>query len=270
MLLKAFKNKNFIIGFILISFIVILMIISLFYTPYDPTGVAGKAFSSPNSNNLLGTDNFGRDILSRIMKGSQLLFIVGILTVLIGLSIGLILGSLSGYFGKILDLFLMRFIDAQMCFPGILIALMLVSVFGVGISNTIIALGIMAVPQFTRIIRSGYIKCKELDYVKAAKAKGASSFRIMYIHILPNISSTLMVTCTLAFSTAVIQEAALSYLGVGIQPPDPSWGTMLKEAQAFMLKSPHYAIIPGIFITLLVLGLNLLGDGLRDTLDIKS
>lgn len=267
---KCLKNRNFKIGGTLVGIIFIMMIVSLFYTPYDPNVMdATNTFAKPSPDHLLGTDNYGRDIFSRIMKGSQLAFVIGFLAVSIGMVIGTLIGSLSGYFGKWVNELFMRLIDTQMSFPGVLIALMLVAVFGYSVKNTIIAIGIMSIPSFARITRSGFMQLKEQDFVKSAKAKGASSIRIMYRHILPNIVTPMIVTATLAFSLAIISEAALSYLGVGVQPPNPSWGTMLKEAQQFMLIVPVYAIAPGVFISMLVLGFNLLGDGIRD-LDTKK
>jgi len=268
---KIFKNKNFLIGTILVSFLLLIMIISFFYTPYDPVKMDyGNTFKNSSIQHLFGTDNFGRDILSRIMEGTQTAFYVGFFTILIGGIIGIFIGSLAGYFGGIIDEILMRFIDAQMAFPGVLIALIIISIFGTGITNTIIALGIMSIPRFARMTRGGYLQFKEVEFVKAAKARGAGSFRIMYIHILPNIVSSLVVTASLTFASAILAEAGLSYLGLGIQPPTPSWGMMLKDAQNFIYIHPIEIIFPGIMITIMVLGFNFLGDGLRDLLDSKK
>ncbi|HCO70010.1 MAG TPA: peptide ABC transporter permease, partial [Mesotoga infera] len=206
----------------------------------------------------------GRDVLSRIMKGSQTAFFVGLVAVSIGSVFGVLIGAISGYFGGIVDEIIMRIVDAMMAFPSILLALMFVSVFGVGLRNTIIAIGIMSIPSFARITRSGFVQHKELDYVKNAKIKGVSNLRIMFRHILPNVLSPIVVAASMGFANAVLAEAALSYLGLGIQPPNPSWGRMLSESQVFITVSPWYAIAPGIFITLLVLGFNFLGDGIRD------
>ncbi|MDD3212964.1 MAG: ABC transporter permease, partial [Eubacteriales bacterium] len=170
--------------------------------------------------------------------------------------------------GKV-DTVLMKLIDTQMAYPGILIALMLISIFGTGVRNVIISLGVMSIPRFARITRAGFIQYKSYDFVKAARARGANSLRVMYIHILPNILSSLAVTCSLAFANSILLEAGLSYLGLGIQPPAPSWGMMLKEAQSFIYNSVTYAIGPGIMVTAMVLGFNLIGDGLRDVLDTR-
>ena len=160
--------------------------------------------------------------------------------------------------------------DAKMAFPGVILALVFITIFGSGILNTAAALGIMAIPRFCRMTRSGFMQIKEMDYIKAARTRGASNIRIMFIHILPNVVSSLIVTASLGFSSAVLSEAGLSYLGLGIQPPDASWGKMLFEAQGYLLTNPWYAVVPGIMITIMVLGFNLLGDGIRDVTDCRS
>ncbi len=262
------KRVSLHIGITIIVLLLSLMVVSFFYTPYPVTEMNRlERFSPPSARHLLGTDNFGRDVFSRIMKGSQTAFFVGFLAVSIGSVFGVFIGAVSGYFGGALDEFIMRFMDAMMAFPGILFALMFVSIFGVGIRNTIIAIGIMSIPSFARITRSGFIQHRELEYVKSARVKGVTSGRIIFHHILPNVLSPIIVAASMGFSSAVLAEAALSYLGLGIQPPDPSWGRMLSESQIFITLSPWYAIAPGVFITLIVLGFNFLGDGLRDLQD---
>lgn len=246
----------------------LLWAVSLFYTPYDPNEMNTlESFQTPSLAHLLGTDNFGRDIFSRVIKGSQVTFFVGFFAVAFGLAVGFLLGASAGYFGGAADEIIMRLMDAKMAFPGVILALVLIAIFGTGLTNTALALGIMSVPRFCRITRAGFMQIKEMDYIKAARARGASPLRLIFLHILPNITSSLVVTATLGFSSAVLAEAGLSYLGLGIQPPDPSWGKMLFEAQAYLLTQPWYAFIPGCMITLMVLGFNLLGDGLRDITD---
>lgn len=259
------------IGITIVGILFIMMTISLFYTPFDPNAMMPEnRFASPSFVHPLGTDNFGRDILSRVMEGSKTAFLIGTLSVTIGLFFGFLIGAFAGYFGGWIDEVFMRFIDAMMAFPGILLAIVLVTVFSTGTQNTIIALGIMSIPSFARIIRSGFIQVKEFDFVKASKAKGAGSIRIIFKHILPNILSPILVAATLSFSGSVLAESGLSYLGLGVQPPDPSWGRMLKEAQPFIATSPFYVLITGVVITLMVLGFNLLSDGIRDVREQKA
>ena len=268
---KTKRNINLTAGAVLLGIFLIILLASLLYTPFDPNKMNTQAkFQPPSFQHLLGTDNFGRDILSRVMKGSQTVFFVGFTAVVIGLVTGFTLGAVSGYFGGAADEVIMRLTDAQMAFPAVILALVLITVIGPGGLSTAVALGITAIPRFCRITRACFKQIKELDYIKAAKSRGASALRLIAHHILPNMVSSLIVTATLAFSAAILAEAGLSYLGLGIQPPQPSWGKMLFEAQAYLLTNPWYAFIPGSMITLTVLGLNLLGDGLRDLTDTKT
>jgi peptide/nickel transport system permease protein len=268
---QLFKSKPLMIGSSLIGVLLLLMLISLFYTPYGPNEMnASMRLASPQLTHLFGTDNFGRDIFSRIMNGAQTAFLIGFSSVAIGLVFGVLIGAIAGYFGGWLDEIIMRIIDAMLAFPGILLAIMLVSVFGPGLNNTIIALGIMSIPSFSRIARSGFIQYKEFDFVKASIAKGAGPLRIIFYHILPNMVSSLVVATSLRFSGSILAEAGLSYLGLGVQPPNPSWGRMLNEAQPFMINAPWYVLITGVVITVMVLGFNLIGDGIRDLYDRKG
>lgn len=262
------KNKSLLIGSIIVIILLTIMIVSFFYTPFDPNGMnIVDRFKSPDSTYIFGTDNFGRDILSRIMEGAKTAFFVGSVSVGLSLAVGGIIGAVAGYFGGWIDELFMRIIDALMAFPGILIAIMFIAVFGAGIVNTTIALGIMGIPTFARVSRSGFIQYREFEFIKAAKSIGANPVRIIAIHILPNVVSVLIITSSIAFASAILSESALSYLGLGVTPPDPSWGRMLNEAQSYLSKAPWYAIAPGLMITLTVLGFNLLGDGIQDALD---
>lgn len=264
-------SKPLLIGFGLIALLFALMAASLFYTPYEPNEMnTSMRLMPPQASHWWGTDNFGRDIFSRIMEGTQTSFLIGFSSVAIGLFFGLLIGAAAGYAGGWIDELLMRVMDAKLAFPGILLAIMLVSVFGPGLGNTIVALGVMSIPSFSRIARSGFIQYKEFVFVKAAIARGAGPLRIIMHHILPNILSPLIVAATLRFSGSILAEAGLSYLGLGVQPPDPSWGRMLSEAQPFIVQAPWYVLITGSIITVMVLGFNLLGDGLRDLYDNKG
>lgn len=260
---KYFSNPRFTAGFVLFSIIFSLMLAGLFYLPYDPltTDIEIK-LQGISKAHLLGTDHLGRDVLSRIMYGSRITIFIGLAVTLAGLITGVLLGSLAGFFGNFTDTVIMKIIDVKMSFPGILLALMLISIFGPSIQNTILALSIMAVPRYTRITRSGFIKLRNSTFVTASRARGAGSLRIIFLHILPNIYSDLIVTGTLSFALAILSESGLSYLGLGVQPPEPSFGRMLSDAQRYIMQNPLGAVIPTLCITFLVLGLNLMGEGI--------
>ena len=262
---KCLHNKNFIIGLCMVGLMVLLMVVGFFYMPYDPdvmdTENELQFFSAAHP---LGTDQFGRDVLSRIMEGARVSFLVGALTVVFGLVVGGAVGAVAGYYGGKIDEVIMKLIDTQMAFPGVLLALMLIAVFGNSIQNLIFALGVMSIPRFARITRSGFIKYRDAEFIKAARSRGAGDGRIIFRHILPNIVPELIVTSSLGFAGAVMSEAGLSYLGLGIQPPTPSVGKMLSEAQAEILQAGWYVLVPAVAITLLVMGFNLIGDALQE------
>ena len=262
---KCLRNKNFILGSCMVGLMVLIMVVGFFYMPYDPdvmdTEHELQFFSAAHP---LGTDQFGRDILSRIMEGTRVSFLVGALTVVFGLLVGGAVGAVAGYYGGKIDEVIMKLIDTQMAFPGVLLALMLIAVFGNSIQNLIFALGVMSIPRFARITRSGFIKYRDAEFIKAARSRGAGDGRIIFRHILPNIVPELIVTSSLGFAGAVMSEAGLSYLGLGIQPPTPSVGKMLSEAQAEILQAGWYVLVPAVAITLLVMGFNLIGDALQE------
>ncbi|MBK5200076.1 MAG: ABC transporter permease [Spirochaetaceae bacterium] len=262
---KYLKNRNFIIGFIFLSIILILAFGGLFFKPYNPSQIdIANKLQGFSRQHILGTDHLGRDILSRLMVGSTISLEIGFFVVLFGALIGIPIGAIAGYYGGKIDEIIMKLIDTLMSFPGVLIALMLIAVFNVSLSIIILALVLIALPKFARISRSGFYKYRESPFVLATKARGASSFRIMLFHILPHLVPSLMVTASLTFATAIISEAGLSYLGLGIQPPTPSFGKMVSEAQSYILQDPLYVFIPTLAITILVLGFNLIGDGIQD------
>jgi peptide/nickel transport system permease protein len=221
----------------------------------------------PSSDHYMGTDKFGRDVFSRIVYGSRVSIYTGVGAMLIGLSMATLIGILSGYFGGWLDVLLQRVVDAAMAFPSLVLLLVLVSVFGAGIFQLILALGILGMFANSRVIRSAVLSVKSNAYVEAARSLGAGNGRIVVRHVLPNIFGPIMVLATVWLGTAILAETSLSYLGLGIPPPAPSWGRMLSEARAFMLQSPTLALFPGLAITLIVFGFNMLGDALRDLLD---
>ena len=262
---KYFSNKSFLVGFSLICFFMLITVLGFFYLPCDPDfpDMANK-FASFSKNHLLGTDHLGRDILSRIIVGTRISFGIGFAVMIFGCAFGLLIGSVSGYFGGWIDTIVQKLITVQMSFPGILLALMMVAVFGTDMKITIFALCIMSVPRFTRITRASFLKYKNSLFVKAARARGAGHLRIMIFHILPNILPELLVTCSLSFALAILSESGLSYLGLGIQPPTPSFGRMLNDAQRFIFRNPAGVLVPALFLTALVSGFNLLGDGISE------
>ena len=259
---------NLTFGLIVFAVLVVCAILGLIWTPYEPnTQNFAATFKPPGLDHWLGTDHFGRDTLSRMLRGASTSVLVGVISVGIGTSIGLILGALSGYAGGLLDDFIMRVLDALSAFPTVLMALLISSVLRPSVTSAMLAVGIASIPTFARITRAGVISVKNLEYVDGARALGANETRILWRHILPNIAAPLIVQGTFAFGIAILAEAALSYLGLGTQPPSPSWGVMLRDAQSYIYNSPWPTIFPGLVIAITVLGLNLLGDGLRDRLD---
>lgn len=259
---KYFQNKNFVAGFILFSLVLVLMLVGFIHLPYDPNAIdITNKFAPCSYKHLLGTDHLGRDLLSRIMVGSRVSIFIGVIVMLFSFVIGTVIGSLCGYFQGKIDSIVMKLNDSFMAFPGLLLALMLIAVFSPSLKTTIVALTFMAIPRFVRISRSGFMKLKPSLFVMNAKSKGASNLRIMLCHILPNAISDLIVTSSLTFSLAVLNESGLSYLGLGVQKPDASFGNILSDAQRYILQSPQGVIIPAVILTVLVLGVNLLGDG---------
>ena len=266
--LHPFRHVTFTLGFAVSALLVLTAALSLVYTPQDPLQmfIAGR-LQGPSAAHWLGTDQFGRDLLSRIMTGAVTSISVGVIAVGIGMGIGVLLGMLSGYFGGWLDEGFMRLIDAVQGFPAILSALLFSAVFKPGIAISMVAIGIAFIPVFARLARGSFLELRDREFVLAARALGAGDAALILRHIFPNTLSPLIVQATISFPVAILAEAALSYLGLGTQPPHPSWGLMLKDAQNFLSLNPWYAVFPGGAIALTVLGLNLLGDGLRDLLD---
>lgn len=262
------KSRTAMLGFAVVTGFVLLATVGpllITHDPYQQTLVSRLA--TPSAENWLGTDQLGRDVLSRIVVGARYTLLLSLTATIIAASVGSTLGLVTGYFGKWADLLIMRFIDMLLALPSILLALIVVATLGVGMVNLVIAIAIHAIPEFVRLARGSTLSAKEADYVLAAKSIGASSSRILSIHIFPNITAPLIVQFSLRVATVMLLAASLSFLGLGTQPPTPEWGVMLSEARTYMRVSPHLAIFPGLAIMLVVLGLNLLGDGLRDAFD---
>jgi len=239
--------------------------------PFDPNySDMSKSFLPPNAEHWFGTDQLGRDIFSRVLDGTKISLFVGLAAVAISLSAGVILGSLAGYFGGKLDTVIMRVMDMMLAIPSILLAIAFMAALGKGIDKAVIAIGLVSIPEYARIVRGSFLSIKELDFVQAAKVIGNRHRRIIFRHILPNVISLIVIRATLGISTAVLDTAALGFLGLGVQPPFAEWGDMLGRARGFIFTAPYTLIFPGIAITLTVLAFNLLGDGLRDALDPKS
>ena len=257
-------SKNFIVGTVITGLMFVLLIWGLFGTPYDPDAMDATLKFAPISwKHPMGCDNFGRDIFSRVLVGLGSTLLVAAGTVLIGTIVGTVIGAVTGYFGGVVDQVLMRVIDTMFAFPSILLAMVIVSVMGRGTYQLILALGIGFVPSYARIVRGEFLKAKNADYVKAARLYGASHFRIIFVHILPNIKQVLLSSVMIGFNNAVLAEAGMSYLGIGVQPPTATLGKMLSEAQTYLFSTPTYVLFPGIILVLLVLGFSLLGEGMK-------
>ena len=257
--MKKKVNYSFMIGYFLIFLVVCMAFVGLFYTPYPPNEMNVLEKNQPPSfTHLFGTDPFGRDIFSRVLEGASTSFFIAICVVLIGALVGSLLGAMTAYYGGILDTIIMRLTDVLAAFPSVLLAICLVAVIGAGTYNLILALGIVFIPSFARVVRSEILVQKELDYVKNATLMGASDVRILVLHILPNIRPVLVTSLLVGFQNAVLSEAGMSYLGLGVTQPDPSLGRMLSEAQGYLWNAPWYALAPGLTILALTLGLGLI------------
>lgn len=258
------RNHFLLAGGILCGFMALLILTGYLWTPYDSTNMSGmNKFLPPSLAHPLGTDNFGRDLLSRIMEGAGSTFFIALCVVLIGGIVGTVIGCLTGYFGGVADLVLMRVCDAITAFPSILLALVLITIVGQGKYPIILILGILFIPSFARVVRGEVAKERSLNYVASARLMGASHLRIIFRHILPNTIQVLLPIAAIGFNNAVLAEASMSYLGVGVQPPDASLGRMLSEAQTFLARAPWYALFVGLAIVLMILGVSLLTEGLQ-------
>lgn len=260
------KNKKikFIIGASLTGIIFLMMILGIFYTPYDPMEMDSAAkFAGISLKHPMGCDQFGRDVFSRVLVGVKETMIVAASVVVIGTVAGTIFGTITGYFGGWLDEILMRFNDAVLAFPSVLLALLVIGIFDSGRNSLILALGIAFIPSYARIVRGEVLRIRNLDYIQCVKLYGASNIRIITVHILPNLKTVMLSSILIGFNNAVLAEAGMSYLGLGVAPPNPSLGRMLSEAQAFIFTNPLTAIFPGIIIVVMILGFSLLSNSLE-------
>lgn len=261
---------SLVLGGLLVGSVILGALISWVYLPHDPNVIqVSRRLAPPQWGYWLGTDQYGRDVFSRLLVGARTACGVGLVSVGIGLVGGTLLGAVGGWARGWVDEILTRLVDVLSAFPGLLLAVLIASVIGPGTASSMLAIGIASIPQFARLTRAHVLSLRSTPMVEAALAAGATPWRILRHHLFPNILPILTVQATLSFAGALLADAALSYLGLGTQPPTPTWGRMLREAQSFVVLSPYPALFPGLAIALAVLGSNLLGDGLRDVLDPK-
>ncbi|SFP58451.1 nickel transporter permease [Salibacterium halotolerans] len=264
------KNKAAMAGGILILFFILVAVIGPYFVPYTAAeqNVLNK-LQGPSAEHWFGTDQLGRDIFSRIVHGMSITLYIGFFSVFIAAIFGVIIGIVAGYYGGKIDTILMRLMDVLLAFPGILLALAVVTILGASLNNVILAVAVFSVPAFARIVRGSTLAVKELEYIDAVRALGAGDSRIIFRHILPNVFSPIIVQATLRIATAILTAAGLSFLGLGAQPPKPEWGAMLSDGRNYIFEAGHVALFPGLAIVIVVLAFNIFGDGLRDALDPK-
>ncbi|MGJ7035406.1 nickel transporter permease [Anoxybacillus eryuanensis] len=262
------KNKMALVGSGIVLFFILLAVFAPFIAPYDMNDQQlSLRLQAPSKEHIFGTDDFGRDIFSRVVYGARISLWVGFFSVLGSVVIGSLLGIIAGYYGRWIDAVISRIFDIMLAFPSILLAIGIVAVLGPSLKNALIAIAVINIPNFGRLIRSRVLSIKQEEYITAAKAIGMSDARILFHHILPNSMAPIIVQGTLAIATAIIEAAALGFLGLGAQPPNPEWGKMLADSKAYLTQAPWTMVFPGLAIMLTVLGFNLMGDGLRDALD---
>ncbi len=264
---KWFQNPTLVIAIVIIALIVLMAAVAFLWTPMDPERMdTAHRFALPSAQHLLGTDQFGRDVLSRIMVGSQNALLVGLISVSLGSIVGIFIGAVAGMANSKISTVIMRFIDGLMAFPGILLAMMLVAIIGKGLINAAIAIAVFMVPSFARVVYTMVLDIKSRLYIKACRSYGCTPIRLVVVHMIPDMLPRLITQFTASIGGAILTESSLSFLGLGIQPPSPSWGMMLSETRQFILSYPYVAIAPGVVLLITVLGFNLLGDALNDML----
>jgi len=266
-LIRKFTRKRIIIYGSVLAVLVVLSLFAPYFAPYDPILISMEGRKSPNVDHIFGTDRLGRDILSRIIYGTKYSLSIGIMSVSIGLIFGTTMGVLSAYYGGLVDTIIMRFIDALLAFPGILLALVVIAVLGPGLFNVMLAVGISTVPEYARLARGKVLSVMQLEYIEAIHSIGGSNTRVILKHILPNISAPITILATLQVGNAILVGSGLSFLGMGAQPPTPEWGLMTAEGRSFMSQAWWISTFPGIAILITVISINQFGDGLREAID---
>ncbi|MCW3791939.1 ABC transporter permease subunit [Paenibacillus sp. LS1] len=269
-LTRMAANKLASAGGLIVLFYIIIALFAPWIAPYDPYNIhLPDKLLLPSWDHWMGTDDKGRDLLSRIIYGTRLSLLIGVAAVSIGAIFGVLLGLVAGYYGGWLDAIIMRIMDILLAFPGILLALAIVSALGASLINVMIAVGVFSIPMFARIVRGSTLTVRKLEYIDSIRTLGGSDLRIILVHILPNIMSPIIVQITLRLATAILSAAGLSFLGLGAQPPSAEWGALLSSGRDYMFSAAYLALFPGLAISTLVIGFNLFGDGLRDALDPK-
>lgn len=262
------KNRLAVLGLLILMAFFLVAIFADVIAPYGyDVQDLNSIGLSPSSKHLMGTDNVGRDIFSRVVYGSRTSLEIGFVSVSISVIIGVLLGSVAGYYGKVADTLIMRIMDIMLAIPSVLLAIVIAAVLGTGVRNLMIAIGISSVPSYARIVRASILSLRDQEYIEAARLGGCSDFRIIARHILPNILAPVIVQVTLGLALAILNASSLSFLGLGVEAPKPEWGSMLAAGRGFLMVYPHIVLYPGLAIVLLVLALNMIGDGLRDALD---
>ncbi len=271
MLIKRFlRNKLALLGLAVVVFVVLISLSASIVAPFDPLKLSlSNRIEAPSGEHLFGTDHFGRDILSRVLYGGRVSLWVGVMSVILAGMVGIILGAVGGYFGGRIDYVIVLIMDALISFPSVLLAIGLMAVMGPGVKNIIIAMALVGVPTYGRVVRGSVLSIRQKEYIEAARNAGSGDLKIIFLHVLPNTMAPLIVVTTIGVANAVLIEAALSFLGLGVPPPAPSWGNILSDGRNFISQAPWLTIFPGLAITLSVLGFNTMGDGLRDVLDPK-
>jgi peptide/nickel transport system permease protein len=264
------RDRKAQVGLLILGFFVLIAVFAPLIAPFDPNEMSLNMMDNPSGTHWLGTDDLGRDLLSRVIWGTQISLFVGVSTVTLALVAGVTLGVLAGYYGGWIDTIIMRYIDLQWAFPNFIIAVYLVAVFGTGLLNVIVAISLAFLDDFARIARSMVLTLKEEQYVDAARVQGFSDARIMFRHILPNALAPLIVQATVSVSYAILGEASLSFLGLGVNPNTPTWGLILADGRSFISQAWWLGVYPGLAIMLVVLAINFVGDGLRDALDVRE